>query len=101
MNSSNLNISSANTGTASSAAAVGVGARRSDTKSVSVVSVSCPTDDIIGVLALNIARTTFSSLNENKSSNDPPPRPIIIVSMSSLLSAFSMFSTIESADFSP
>ena len=37
------------TGTAISAAAVGVGARRSEAKSISVVSVSCPTAEISGM----------------------------------------------------
>ena len=43
--------SSDKTGTANSAAAVGVAARTSATKSAIVVSVSCPTDEITGVLA--------------------------------------------------
>ena len=37
-------------GTTTSAAAVGVGARRSATKSIRVVSVSCPTAEINGKL---------------------------------------------------
>ena len=42
--------SSERTGTAISAAAVGVGARRSEAKSISVVSVSCPTAEISGMV---------------------------------------------------
>ncbi len=47
---------------------------------MSVVSVSCPTADITGIFDAATARTTFSSLNAMRSSNDPPPRAIIKVS---------------------
>ena len=64
-------------GTASSAAADGVGALKSATKSAIVKSVSCPTAEIIGIFELYIAFATTSSLKGHKSSNDPPPLPII------------------------
>ena len=44
--------SSERTGTAISAAAVGVGARRSEAKSISVTSVSCPTAEMSGIMLL-------------------------------------------------
>ncbi len=72
--------SSARTGTAISAAAVGVGARRSAAKSISVVSVSCPTAEISGMEEAAAARTTTSSLNAHRSSRLPPPRPTISTS---------------------
>lgn len=59
--------------TANSAAADGVGARKSDTKSIMVKSVSCPTADMTGVLQLNTSLATHSSLNAHKSSIEPPP----------------------------
>ena len=65
---------SARTGTASSAAAVGVGARTSAAKSISVTSVSWPTAAISGIMLAAAARTTISSLNDHKSSSEPPPR---------------------------
>ena len=71
-------IKSALTGTAYSAAAVGVGARKSEAKSISVVSVSCPTADINGISLSAAARTTDSSLNPHKSSIEPPPLATII-----------------------
>ena len=52
-------------GVANSAAAVGVGARLSDAKSIKVVSVSCPTAEIIGISLNAAARTTFSSRRSN------------------------------------
>ena len=67
-------------GVHNSAAAVGVGALRSDTKSISVVSVSCPTADKTGILLANTALTTISSLNAQRSSMLPPPRATIIKS---------------------
>jgi hypothetical protein len=70
--------SSARTGTAISAAAVGVGARRSAAKSISVVSVSCPTALISGIGEAAAARTTSSSLNAHRSSIEPPPRATMI-----------------------
>ena len=69
--------SSARTGTAISAAAVGVGARRSAAKSISVVSVSCPTALISGIGDSAAARTTASSLKAHRSSIEPPPRATI------------------------
>ena len=47
---------------------------RSAAKSASVVSVSCPTAEMIGMLHAAIARTTTSSLNDHRSSIEPPPR---------------------------
>ena len=67
-------MSSARTGTAISAAAVGVGARRSATKSISVMSVSWPTAEISGMRLAAAARTTISSLKAHRSSIEPPPR---------------------------
>ena len=64
-------------GVDSSAAAVGVAARRSATKSAKVTSVSCPTLEITGKRDSKIARTTISSLKAQRSSIEPPPRPII------------------------
>ena len=43
------------TGVTNSAAAVGVGALKSETKSIKVVSVSCPIAEIIGILLSNTA----------------------------------------------
>ncbi len=63
-----------------SAAADGVGARRSATKSAMVTSVSCPTADIVGTGHPAIARATTSSLNAQRSSIEPPPRPTITTS---------------------
>ena len=71
-------MSSARTGTASSAAAVGVGARRSEAKSISVVSVSWPTAEIRGIALAAAARTTISSLKAIRSSSEPPPRATMI-----------------------
>lgn len=70
-------VRSARTGTAFSAAPVGVGARRSDAKSMRVVSVSCPTAEMIGIVLSAVARTTFSSLKAMRSSSEPPPRAIM------------------------
>ena len=64
------------------AAAVGVGARRSAAKSASVTSVSCPTPHTTGKPEAAIARTTRSSLNDHRSSSDPPPRHTISKSTS-------------------
>ena len=72
--------SSLRTGTASSAAAVGVGARWSAARSISVVSVSCPTAEISGIALAAAARTTTSSLNAQRSSSEPPPRATISTS---------------------
>ena len=65
------------TGTAISAAAVGVGARLSAAKSISVMSVSWPTAEISGIMLSAAARTTISSLNDQRSSSEPPPRATI------------------------
>ena len=73
------------------AAAVGVDALTSDTKSDNVVSVSWPIPVTIGVLQLKIARTTSSVLKLHKSSIDPPPRPNIITSLSSLSARIIIF----------
>ena len=56
------------------AAAVGVGARMSETKSIRVVSVSCPTPVTTGILQARMARATISSLKDHRSSIEPPPR---------------------------
>ena len=58
----------------------GVGALISDTKSHIVKSISCPTADIIGIFDSNTHLATSYSLNAHKSSIEPPPLPIIIVS---------------------
>ena len=63
-----------------SAAAVGVGALKSETKSIKVVSVSCPIAEIMGILLSNTAFTIFSSLKAHRSSMLPPPRATIITS---------------------
>ena len=55
----------------------GVGARRSDTKSISVVSVSWPTAEITGIGQAATVRARASSLNGQRSSIDPPPRATI------------------------
>ena len=67
-------INSLRTGTAISAAAVGVGARRSEAKSIRVMSVSWPTAEISGIMLSAAARTTISSLKAHRSSMEPPPR---------------------------
>ena len=46
---------------------MGVGALLSATKSIKVLSTSCPTAEIIGISELNTLRTTTSSLNAHKS----------------------------------
>ncbi len=66
--------------TTSSAAAEGVAARRSATKSAMVTSVSWPTAEITGTGQAAMARTTASSLNAQRSSSDPPPRPTMTTS---------------------
>src|SRR5262249_39641635 len=50
------------------------GARTSAAKSMSVTSVSCPTAEISGITLAATARTTISSLNDHRSSSEPPPR---------------------------
>ena len=61
-------------GTASSAAPDGVGALTSATKSAIVKSISCPIPDITGISMEEMARATTSSLKDQRSSSDPPPR---------------------------
>ncbi len=73
--------------TASSAAAEGVGARRSDTKSMIVVSVSWPTAEMMGTEQSNTAWATSLSLKAHRSSMEPPPRPTIITSTPNASSA--------------
>ena len=68
------------TGTAISAAAVGVGALKSATKSISVISVSWPIAEIIGIFDSKTLRTRSSSLKPHKSSILPPPLAIMITS---------------------
>ena len=74
-------------GTASSAAPEGVGARTSATRSAMLKSTSCPTALITGSSEARMARASASSLNAQRSSNDPPPRPIISTSHSARLLA--------------
>ena len=83
--------------TASSAAAEGVGARRSATKSIIVVSVSCPTAEITGTEQSNTALATASSLNAQRSSMLPPPRPTIMTSTFSASSAWIPFTILSAA----
>ena len=71
---------SASTGVAISAAPVGVGARRSETKSIRVVSVSCPTAEMIGMVAAATERARASSLKAQRSSTEPPPRATMTTS---------------------
>ena len=93
--------SSRQSGTQSSAAAEGVGARRSATKSAIVTSVSWPTPLITGTRAAKIARATRSSLNAQRSSAEPPPRPTIITSTRSSAQRASIPATIRSGAPSP
>ena len=67
-----------------SAAAEGVGARRSAAKSHMVKSVSWPTAEIVGIGDSNKNLASISSLKADRSSEEPPPRPIIIKSASLL-----------------
>ena len=71
-------MTSARSGTTSSAAADGVGARTSAAKSASVTSTSCPTPHTTGIGCATTARTTRSSLNDHRSSSEPPPRARIV-----------------------
>ena len=64
-----------------SAAAEGVGARRSETKSEIVTSVSWPIALTTGTLQANIDLATISSLKGQRSSRDPPPLAKIINSI--------------------
>ena len=52
----------------------------SETKSIIVKSVSCPTAETIGLLQLYVAVATISVLNGCKSSILPPPRATITTS---------------------
>ena len=67
-------------GVAHSAAAEGVGARISAAKSQIVKSVSCPTADITGTGEERIFLARSSLLKDQRSSIEPPPRPMIITS---------------------
>ena len=66
-----------------------------------VKSISCPTAETIGMRDANIARATSSSLNAHKSSNDPPPRPMIMTSTSFMVFKSRMPWAISFADPSP
>ena len=77
-------------GLAITAAPVGVGALRSDTKSQIVKSASWPTPDITGIVLSKIHLANSSSLKQDKSSIEPPPRAMII--QSHVASAFALFS---------
>ena len=94
-------LTSSISGVAIKAAPVGVGALLSATKSLIVKSISCPTPLIIGILLLYIALATISSLNAHKSSIEPPPRPRMIVSISSKVFASSIILTIFGAASAP
>ena len=54
-----------------------VAARRSATKSTTVVSISWPTPVTTGVAQPKTARTTGSALKPSRSSGEPPPRASI------------------------
>ena len=73
---------SCTSGTTFFAASVGVEARRSAARSISVQSSSCPMAETIGVSHPAVARTTASSENPMRSSNEPPPRATMITSTS-------------------
>ena len=85
-------------GTASSAACDGVGARKSATKSAIVKSISWPTPTMIGSFRAAIARATTSSLNDQRSSSEPPPRVRISTSQSARRSASASVRAISSAE---
>ena len=68
-------------GTANSAASDGVEALKSDTKSRIVKSVSCPIADITGISNLKMILANSSLLKQFKSSKEPPPLAIIIISI--------------------
>ncbi len=61
-------------GATRAAASLGVRARTSAARSASVTSISCPTPETTGIRNAQIARTTTSSLNAQRSSKLPPPR---------------------------
>ena len=82
-------------GTAISAAPVGVGARRSEAKSISVVSVSWPMAEMSGMALLAVARTTISSLKPHKSSSEPPPRATMMRSGLGMLAGFWLVSSLR------
>ena len=83
--------------TETSAADEGVGALTSATMSHIVKSVSCPTPETIGILQLKISLARPSELNGQRSSIDPPPLAITIISISLLLPS-SFTASIKSAD---
>ena len=74
--------SSATSGTMRLPASVGVEARTSATASTMGESASCPIADTTGVWAAATARTSDSSENGSRSSNEPPPRASTITSTS-------------------
>ena len=82
-----------------------VAARTSATKSAMLTSTSWPTALMIGIRLVWIARATHSSLNAQRSSSDPPPRPRIITSMPPSVSLLAlvilMASAISSAALGP
>ena len=82
---------------ASIAACVGVSAYLSATLSVRDLSVACPTAEITGALDAAIALTSASELNADRSSLEPPPRPIMITSTFSLFSSSSAWIIVMSA----
>ena len=84
-----------------SAASDGVAALLSETKSAIVVSVSCPTAVIIGILELYICLAKNSLLYSIKSSSDPPPLAIIITSEVFFLFMITNCFMILDAQFSP
>jgi len=77
----NLSSQSCLSGTTLCAAAVGVGALSSAAKSVKTKSVSCPTALMVGIRDSATALTTISSLNAQRSSTEPPPRPTMRTSI--------------------
>ena len=79
--------SSETSGATSSAAFDGVAARRSATKSAIVTSGSWPTAEMTGSSLAYIARATRSSLKAQRSSMEPPPRPVMMTSATRYLLA--------------
>ena len=100
-NESTRAITSRRDGTANSAAADGVAARTSATRSQIVTSTSCPTAEIVGIGHDARARATRSSLNAQRSSRAPPPRPMIRTSASFHRQTRSMAATSDSGAPSP
>ena len=91
----------ATSGATSVAAPVGVGARTSATKSAIVKSVSWPTPDTTGSRDSKIARATISSLNDHRSSIEPPPRQTISTSTSARALAVAIAAAISCAAPAP